>query len=88
MSNLEYRKKALEDNKTMMTALKDNPEAVWSFSDFLGKLSKRCRRCYSKIMMDVANSVDLTKFEYYEKNLCKNCLVLAKAKLKILEERK
>lgn len=88
MDKDDLKRKLEELRNEKGEAVLANVDAMWSFSDWLGKVSRRCRRCYPKIMIAVANSQDVTQWSWYEENLCKDCMALAKAKLNVLEMKK
>ena len=85
VDDLKNRHNRIRDSNVGEALLK-NPDMIWQTSDFISKLSRRCRRCYTNYMNDIVRGVDTNKPEYYEVRLCKNCLALYKAKLNVLEK--
>lgn len=73
-------------NAELGNDLLKNPDLIWQTSDFLSKLGKRCRRCYSKVMNDILRNVDTNKSSYYESVLCNKCLTLYNSKLNKLNK--
>lgn len=59
-----------------------NPDVIWQTSDFISKLSRRCRKCYSKYMNDVLRGIDTNTQKYYENALCESCFKLYESKIK------
>lgn len=84
VDDLKNRHQRLRDGELGQEFLK-NPDLIWQTSDFISKLSKRCRRCYTNYMNDIIKGIDTNTPEYYEVRLCKNCLALYKAKIEVLK---
>lgn len=84
VDDLKNRHQRLRDSELGNELIK-NPDLIWQTSDFISKLGKRCRKCYTKYMSDILKGVDTNKPEYYESRLCKSCLALYKAKIEVLK---
>ena len=82
---LKRRHGELRNKDDLGKELLANPDLVWHTSDFISKMSRRCRKCYPIFLKDVNNGVDTTKPEYYERALCDSCRALYKAKLEVLK---
>ena len=83
VEDLKNRHQRLRDINLGSEIIK-NPDLIWQTSDFISKLSKRCRRCYTNYMNDIIRGVDTNKPEYYEVRLCDSCRALYKAKINVL----
>jgi hypothetical protein len=67
-------------NKDLADAFVDNPDLVWQTSDLISKLSRRCRKCYGRLMFAIKYKENTETDTWYSNNLCTTCLVLYKVK--------
>jgi len=82
---LKRRHSELRNKDDLGKELLANPDLVWSTSDFISKMGKRCRRCYTFFMNDILSGVDTNNSDYFEKRLCKSCFTLYSNKMERLK---
>lgn len=81
----DRQKEVIKENPELGPALIENPQLLWQTSDFISKLGRRCRKCYTKYMGALLSKVDVNNHDWYENNLCNTCKILYKAKLEVLK---